>query len=395
MKIFKFIILSFFTIAIVATAGYLGFQNSAPEQETTVPPPQTLSVSTCDVVQTINAPGKLINFDATIINMPVDGKITDVLVKPGDEVRAGQTLANLDDMAKKEANLKLLEAKEALETAQKHRQALDYPRATDDYMHKLEDEIEIQRQNVILLEDVYDNATMTADKSQALTNLSNGKQNLTEMQARLNWYKGKPTQNDLDQADSQLALAQAQYDAAMNAIVNYEITSPINGIVVAVTAVTGEQFKENQNLFKIINPLSLEVQANISEDDYPFIHTGMFATIYLDARPELTLSGDVERIVPMRISESSALYNIYIKLDNVPDGLADGMTIDASITLDERKHVLCLPRALVRSTGGTSVIIQTWNGNEVVKKEVQTGLFGDSNVEILSGIEENEQVIIR
>ena len=395
MKTIKIILIVFAAIAITAIAGYFGFRSSAPVEVTAVPTPQTVPVSVCDVTQTISAPGKLINFDASIVNMPVNGRLTDVLAKPGDKVSAGQTLAHLDDMAKNEANLKLLEAKEALETAEKNRQALDYPRATDKYIHTLEDEIEVQRRNIVLLEDIYNNAGTTTAKSDALVNLSTAKTNLDDMVSRLNWYKGKPTQNDLDQADSQLALAQAQYDAAKAAIVNYEIKSPIDGIVVEVYAVTGEEFKTDQNLFKIINPLSLEVQANITEEDYPLIHTGMQAEIYLDALPELILSGQVDRIVPMRISESSALYNIYIHLAKVPEGLADGMTIDASIIVDQREQALCLPRSLIRTSGGDTAMLQVWTGSQTQSREAKIGLRGDNSVEVVDGLQENDQVVVR
>jgi HlyD family secretion protein len=395
LKALKYIFISLAVLAVIGAAGYFGFHQSEPGQETAIPAPQTIPVSTCDVNQTIYAPGRLVNFDAVIVNMPVDGKLTDVLVKPGDQVSAGQPLANLDDMAKNEANLQLLEAKEALETAEKYRQALDYPRATDDYIHTLEEEIEVKRQNIVLLEDLYHDAGSTKEKSDALNNLSNAKVNLDEMTTRLNWYKGKPTQDDFDQADSQLSLAQAQYEAAQKAIIEYEIKSPINGIIVEIDAVTGEEFKTDQNLFKIINPLSLEVQANITEEDYPLIQTGMKAEIFVDAKPDLILQGQVERIVPMRISDNNALYNIYIALENVPEGLADGMNIDASIIIDKREDVLCLPRSLIRTSGGNTANIQIWNGSELESREVEIGLRGDNNVEILNGLNENDQAVIR
>jgi membrane fusion protein, macrolide-specific efflux system len=395
LKTIKIIIFAILGLSIIFAAGYFGFRSTAIEEPTAVPVPETIAVSPCDVVQSISAPGKLVNFNATIVNMPVEGKLSQVLVKPGDQVTAGQALAQLDEMAKSEATLKVLEAKEALETAENNRLALDYPRATDEYIRKLEEEIDVQRQNVILLEDIYDDAQTTTAKSEALTNLSSAKQNLDEMNARLNWYKGKPTQDDIDQADSKLALAQAQYAAATAIRSDYEINSPISGIVVEVYALTGEQYKADQNLFKIIDPQSLEVQANITEEDYPLITPGMQAEIFLDARPDLTLSGKVDRIVPIRISDSSALYNIYIKLDEVPDGLADGMTIDSSITIQNRANVLCLPRSIVRTSGEGNAMLQVWTGTEIIDKEVEIGLRGDTYVEILSGLAEGEQVVIR
>jgi multidrug efflux pump subunit AcrA (membrane-fusion protein) len=166
-------------------------------------------------------------------------------------------------------------------------------------------------------------------------------------------------------------------------------------VVFAVNAQSGETYPAETSLFTIGDPKALEVLANVTEEDYPIVSVGQAVEIYFDARPDVTVQGRLERIIPKRIEGDRPLYNIYISLDEVPEGLADGMTSDTAITIAKRTGVLCLPRAAVRASSGDKTRIKVWNGVEVVDKEITIGLRGDTYVEIISGLTEGEQVVTR
>ena len=171
------------------------------------------------------------------------------------------------------------------------------------------------------------------------------------LESKLNWYTSNPTESDIVAADSELALAQAKYDAAKASLESLQIKSPINGIVFEVSAEGGQTYQGETTLFTIGDPKALEVVANVTEEDYPLISVGQSVEVYFDARPEVTVQGKIDRIIPDRIEGDRPLYNIYISLNEVPDGLADGMTSDTAITIAKREGVLCLPRAIVRASG--------------------------------------------
>jgi multidrug efflux pump subunit AcrA (membrane-fusion protein) len=103
----------------------------------------------------------------------------------------------------------------------------------------------------------------------------------------------------------------------------------------------------------------------------------------------------VDRIIPKRIEGDRPRYQIYITLDEIPDGLADGMTADASITIAKQENVLCLPRSVVRASGVDKVSLKVWNGKSIETRTITVGLRGDSDVEIVSGLKEGEQVVIQ
>ena len=387
------ILFSVVGILIVSAAGYFGFSTSKTPEPT--PAPQTVSVTYCDVEQTVTAPGKLVNVNEAEVQMPTTGRLSAVNVRVGDQVQAEEILAELDPVATTQAQLALIEAQEALEEIQAQRTALDYPRATEDFTNDVRRQVKLAKQMVSKLDTAYKKAEDPFAKAQALASLTTAKNELRTVESRLNWYVGKPTEEEIASADSELAHAQAQYDAAKAILESLEIKAPFDGVIFEVSAQIGQTYQAETMLFTIGDPNALEVIANVTEEDYPLLVVGQSVEVYFDARPEVTVTGKVERIIPKRIEGDRPLYNIYISLNEVPPGLADVMTSDTAITIAKHEGVLCLPRAIVRASGGDTTTVKVWNGSEEATKEITIGLRGDTYVEVISGLSEGEQVVTR
>jgi RND family efflux transporter MFP subunit len=380
-------------ILVISTAGYFGFATT--NTPTPTPTPQTIAVTTCDVEQTVTAPGNLVNVNQGAVNMPTEGRLAAVNVRVGDAVKAGEILAELDPVTTTQAQLDLLEAQEELEKLQRRRTSLDYPRATDDFIKDLRRQVRAAKESVKDLEGAAKSAEDPMVRSQLLASLATAKENLKQLESKLNWYTSNPTEGEIIAADSELALAQATYDAAKAVLESLEIRAPFNGIVFEVSAQSGQTYPAETALFTIGDPKALEVIANVTEEDYPLITPGQSVEVFFDARPDVTVQGKVDRIIPQRIEGDRPLYNIYISLNEVPDGLADGMTSDTAITIAKREGVLCLPRATVRASSGDTTTVRVWNGIEETTREITLGLRGDTFVEIVSGLTEDEQVVTR
>lgn len=380
-------------ILVVGASGYFGFATTKEPEPT--PAPQTVSVTSCDVEQTVTAPGNLVNVNEAEVKMPAAGQLASVKVRVGDKVKAGQILAELDPVTTSQAQLDLLEAQDELNKLQKRRTGLDYPRATDDFIKDLRRQIRAAKDTIDSLNDSYKQTEDPMARSQILAALTTAKNDLKTLESNLNWYTSKPSEKDITQADSELALAQAKYDLAKAVMESLEIKAPFNGIVFEVAAQAGQTYQAETALFTIGDPKALEVKANITEEDYPIVSAGQSVEVFFDARPDVTVQGKVDRIIPKRIEGDRPLYDIYISLNEVPDGLADGMTADTAITIAKREGVLCLPRAVVRASGGDTTSVKVWDGLEEVTKEITIGLRGDTYVEIVSGLSEGEQVVTR
>src|SRR5215216_5856423 len=175
------ILFSLVGILIVSTAGYFGFSTSKTPEAT--PTPQTVSVTKCDVEQTVTAPGNLVNVNEADVQMPTTGRISVVKVREGDQVQVGQILAELDPVTTTQAQLDLLEAQDELETLQKRRTALDYPRATSDFIKDLRRQITNAKHVVDELEDSYKKAEDPLAKSQILASLTVAKDDLKNLES--------------------------------------------------------------------------------------------------------------------------------------------------------------------------------------------------------------------
>ena len=352
----RFIILiSIIAILAIGTAGYFGFSTSAKALPTPQAP-QTAAVTKCDIKQTVEAPGTLHNTSETQILMPVSGTLTQVNVHAGDSVSAGQILAVLDDASKAEAQIALKDAQDAYQKAYNYRKSLNG-------------------------ETWIENVTIKTIAGRQIP--------------EIHWYRGYADATTILKTDNDLALKSAQLDDARVKLDHMDLKAPFSGIVIETDAVVNQPYQTNDILFKIIDPKALEVMANVTQNDYPLLKTEQSAVVYFDARPDVTMQGKVDRLVPKLVTGTSPTYDIFISLDEVPDGLVDGMTVDTNVTIASRQGVLCLPRSVVHASGDNKVILQVWNGSSTENRQITIGLRGDSNIEIISGLTEGEQVVVK
>jgi HlyD family secretion protein len=391
------IVFGLLAVAVIGLAGYAGVATSTPPTPT--PAPDTVAVTRCDVEQSVAAPGTLVNVDQMNVVMPIDGRLSEITVQVGEQVQEGQVLARLDADTKNEALIAIKAAEEALEEAQDERSKLVLAQGSKAQIAEYEGRVYRTEKQLKEAENEYDALGGLPDndpaKERARAAVNRIKARLAQYQSRLTWAKGNATEEDIEIADARVALAQSRLDTARAIATSGEIASPIDGIILSVEVNSGEAIKKDDTLFVIADPKALEVQANITEEDFPLLAIGQSAELFFDARPDVTIQGKVDRIIPRRIEGDRPRYNIYITLNEVPDGLADGMTADAAITIEKRTGVLCLPRSVVRASGVDEVSLKVWANQTIETRTVTIGLRGDSDVEIISGLSEGEQVVIQ
>jgi RND family efflux transporter MFP subunit len=171
------------------------------------------------------------------------------------------------------------------------------------------------------------------------------------------------------------------------------LAAPFDGVVLEVQAKVGESVSAGLGLIHIANPTALEVKATVVEEDFPLAQVGQPAELFFDAQPDVSVTGIVTRIVPLREAGSTPIYPIYIALDHVPDGLAAGMTVDATVIVARQTNVLRLPRTLVRARSDGTGLVKVWVGDHSEDRAVKVGLRGSQYVEIMEGLREGEQVV--
>ncbi len=402
-------------VVIILGAGYIGFRSS--QQNTPVIPetPSTIEATTCDVMQTVTAPGMVFNTEEIILRLPIAGRVEEILVQPGEQVAAGDSLARISAgdvaLAIAQAQLDVVNAQVALEKVEATRYALGYPRS---------DDLTIERAQILLAaaEDRYQQAqteyTQAAKLSEtdpirlaAMENLFKTKHERNQIAASLKWLTSDSDDTEVAISNAEVAIAKGKLMQAQETLTLLEnmfkqgettgavMNSPVDGIVVEVKAHANDELSSGSEIIILVNPNALVARVTILEEDYPYVSVGQQVELFFDALPDQEVTGTVDRVVPQRTSSDRPTYYVYVTLDRIPEHLVEGMTVDSAIIIAQRQQVLCLPRALVRASSGETAIVKVWNGITSEEREINLGLRGDVYIEIVSGLDEGEQVVAK
>lgn len=188
------------------------------------------------------------------------------------------------------------------------------------------------------------------------------------------------------------------YEIADMAIKESTLVSPINGVVVAVDQpLSGTNITPASATFTIINPESIFFKAEIDQDQVSKIKVGQKAILTIDAFPEQNFDSEITYIAFTPVAgESSTVYEVRFKVpvQNKDLSYRIGMDGDATITLDQKNETMVISLDALNDDNGKSYV---WvkNGDSLVKKYVETGIENDTEVEILSGLDKNDQVVIK
>jgi HlyD family secretion protein len=139
----------------------------------------------------------------------------------------------------------------------------------------------------------------------------------------------------------------------------------------------------------------LFVSAPIDEVDAPAVQVGMKARISLDAFPGRFFAGHVSRIAPYVLEIEKQARTVEIEVDFVEAEdcaeLLPGYSADAEIILDSRENTLRVPTEAILQGSRVLVVAED---RLLVERHVEIGLSNWKFTEILSGLEEGEQVVL-
>jgi HlyD family secretion protein len=315
------------------------------------------------------------------------GNVKLVNVALGDQVEAGQVLAELDNAAAQmqlnQAERTLREmtspaaiaaaaqavatAQQDLEDAQNSSDSIIYPRASDELIKNTQGEIDLAKQQVARAADAYRQVARLPDgnpkKATALVAMTDAQLHLNSLIAKYNWYTGTPS--DIDAAKAQAdkdaakaALQEAQWflsalkgeqipdDATGSSLAALEqakdnlraaqenldatrLISPISGTVAVIEVIPGDYAPPGRILAVVIDTTKLHVETtDLSERDVSKVQVGQQVTVFVKATNE-EITGRVTAISPLADTlGGDVVYKTTIQLDSLPEGLLAGMSVD-------------------------------------------------------------------
>ena len=193
-----------------------------------------------------------------------------------------------------------------------------------------------------------------------------------------------------------------------NNLSNYTITAPFSGTISSISIKKFDSVSTGGLVATLITTQKI-AQLSLNEVDATKINLGDKATLTFDAIEDFTLTGEVSEIDAVgSVSQGVVSYKIKIEFDSQDERIKSGMTVNSAIQTDVRQDVLAIPSSSVKTQNGITyvqVFIPSLSKTEGVgsvtslvpptQVEVKMGISDDTRVEILEGLKEGEQIVIR
>lgn len=298
-------------------------------------PLQFAVVKKQDIQSIVSSSGNLTGKNTANLKFKSSGKLAYVNVKIGDFVKIYQTIAGLDT---KDLSITLQQA----QNTYRDKQAIA-EKAVDDVKDHSSDESFAQK--------------VTRTTAQA---------------AR-------------DSAFDSIKAAQKAFEDAV-------ITAPFSGIVTQAIQVIGQNVTATDLIAQIVDTSGIYFDTDIDEADINHITVGSPAQVTLDAYPKEVFRGKVDQILPQikTTTSGATVATVRIIMDNPKLIFVNGLSGESAIIYATSSQTLTIPQEALRDD--SSVV--TSQNNKLVEKKVEIGISSDTDVEIKSGLNEGDKVLL-
>ena len=339
--------------AVLAVAGSVAIVSRAPASRS-ADSPERVRVTRGDVGAIVKATGvvKPMVGAEVRVGSRASGVVSRLYVHVGDEVAAGQLLAELDF---RELAARRDEKRAALASAAAN---LSFARADLGRKRRLARELLLSPSDLEL-----------AERSSAVAETA-------EAEAR-----------------AALASTLTQLDYA-------SIRATISGVVANVATQEGETVAASlaaPTFVTLLDLTRLELWAYVDETDIGRVHAGQDVRFSVDTYPGVDFVGQVSTIYPKAEIRDNVVDYVAVVRFTVPKDkvLRPEMTATVRVAIDTRIGVLTLPRRAVRRDGGRSYVLVPASGaREPARRFITTGVSDDAVWEIRDGLKEGDEVLL-
>ena len=241
-----------------------------------------------------------------------------------------------------------------------------------------------------------DNTQQSVALQQALNNRRNTQANVDYIHDTVKDHSGDETFSQKATRTTAEVANDNAYDSvrsAQRALQDTIIYSPISGIIVNQGSITvGQNVTPNDLIGQVVDFSEKAFDATIDESDIGQIQIGQNAKVTLNAYGDTEFNGKVTEIKPTTVTDSTGAITVTVKIQIDDSRITNiyGLNGNANIITRAKENVLIIPQdALIDDS---HVYIKDSKGKPE-KREIQTGIKSDTDVEILSGLNEGDQVV--
>ncbi len=170
------------------------------------------------------------------------------------------------------------------------------------------------------------------------------------------------------------------------------IHSPFDGIVMKIGAREGSRITPETELYMVADLSHVWVQADLYEDELPWVQSGDIAEMQLPSVPGRTFKGKVSYIYPY-LEGKTRTNKIRIEFDNPELLLKPDMFANITVRASRRIDAVVVPSEAVIRTGQRDQVFVQREPGKFEPRDVKLGLSTEGEVQVLSGIKAGESVV--
>lgn len=298
--------------------------------------------------KTVHGEGTIASKKQVDLTAAVGGQLTEVLVATGETVKKGTVLAKLDH---REAAMKIKQAEAQLASA---------------------------KEEVALAESAYE------DLMSNTTSPTEGTNSSSSIEASISAAKARQV------------VAATELRAAKLALERLSITAPFAGLITQSTAVEGLWVQPPAPIFTLVDVQQREIAIRVSATDAKDISIGQKVTVSSDAFPGLEWNEEITHLTRDKETtgeQSGEDIVVFASLSDEAPPLEFGQAVQAQIITKTTRNVVKLPIEAIQKRD-SGFVAATVSNKTVQFNDVELGLRALTEVEIVSGVDAHQQVIL-
>lgn len=339
-----------------------------------------------DISAAVNATGKVRAQKAARLSLPMSGIVQSIVKMEGDTVTPGDVILFLraEEVARRVRQAELNLTSRQLDLAR----AKSAPR---------EEDVDIARANLrkatlaLAAAEAAYNANPTAQYDAAR---EIARADLDIARANFNRVTNGASKEEIEALQNAVTYAQLELENARAALAQTRLTAPFTATVTEIGVREGELVGGYTPLATLADLRALEIVAEIDEIDVANVKVGQKVEVRFDAFPGERFAGILTRLFPAASAQrGSTVYTAIVEFDRRDFEVRLGMGASLRILTVEKQGVLLVPNRALMSVGSRKAVrvVAPGEPRDVI---VEIGVTNGNETEIISGVQEGDQVLL-